>query len=168
MLDKTDEQQDKRLAKHICDLFTRLSQREHQALLAERVHNQQFLARYIRYARLTCKPRIPDSTESVIVQGYLDMRAMGASRNIISATPRHLEAIVRISEALAKMRLSEVVEDDDAAEAIKLVKAATRQSAMDPITGQIDINMIATGFSSLHEEKRQEIERIVTELMVRL
>ena len=41
---------------------------------------------------------------------------------MISATPRQLESIIRISEALAKMRLSATVERSDVAEAVRLMK----------------------------------------------
>ena len=165
MLDTSEETQDRRLAKHICELYTTMSYDE-KMIVSEREYDQKFLAKYINYARMTCKPKIPEKTEEVLIKGYLEMRSMGASKNIISATPRHLEAMIRISESLAKMRLDRIVEESDAIEAINLVKSATRKAAMDPLTGQIDMNMIATGYSSLHEEKLKIIEEWIKDLMV--
>lgn len=40
----------------------------------------------------------------------------------ITATPRQLESLIRISEALARMRLSPTVERQDAAEALRLMQ----------------------------------------------
>ena len=39
---------------------------------------------------------------------------------VITATPRQLESLIRLSEALAKMRLSEEVTDGDVGEAIRV------------------------------------------------
>jgi DNA replication licensing factor MCM4 len=37
------------------------------------------------------------------------MRKQGVSRNTITATPRQLESLIRLSEALAKMELKDKV-----------------------------------------------------------
>lgn len=42
---------------------------------------------------------------------------------MITATPRQLESMIRISEALARMRLSAVVQTRDVDEAYRLMKA---------------------------------------------
>ena len=42
----------------------------------------------------------------------------------ITATPRQLESLIRISESLARMRLSPVVERSDAAEALRLMQVS--------------------------------------------
>lgn len=44
---------------------------------------------------------------------------------MISATPRQIESIIRLSEARAKMRLSHMVTGEDVAESLKLLKVAT-------------------------------------------
>ena len=46
------------------------------------------------------------------------------------------------------MRLSQTVEESDVAEAINLMKVATQESAIDPNTGLIDMDVIATGRSA--------------------
>jgi len=77
---------------------------------------------------------------------YVEMRKIGnASKNwsggikTITATPRQLESLIRLSEAHAKMRLAETVESQDVDEALRLVQVAMQQSAIDPITGTIDM-----------------------------
>jgi len=52
------------------------------------------------------------------------MRSLGNSKKTITATPRQLESMIRISEALAKMRLSDFVEKRDVEEAVRLIKHA--------------------------------------------
>lgn len=52
------------------------------------------------------------------------MRSLGNTTKTVTATPRQLESMIRISESLAKMRLSEFVERRDVAEAVTLIKSA--------------------------------------------
>lgn len=75
------------------------------------------------------------------------MRKRGQSKNVITSTPRQLESMIRISEAIARMRLSDEVTGEDVEEAIRLIKVSTLSSATDPETGQIDMNMINTGIA---------------------
>lgn len=60
------------------------------------------------------------------------MRKSGSSRKVITATPRQLESLIRMSESLARMRLSEFVEVVDVEEAVRLMKVAMQQAATDP------------------------------------
>ena len=60
------------------------------------------------------------------------MRNMGDSSKTITATPRQLESMIRISEAIAKMRLATEVVKNDVEEAVRLIKHAMQQSATDP------------------------------------
>ena len=88
-----------------------------------------------------------------LVNQYVAMRNMGNSKKTITATPRQLESMIRISESVAKMRLSDTVEKRDVEEAVRLIKTAMQQSATDPTTGEIDMDIIATGISTSTSEK---------------
>lgn len=72
--------------------------------------------------------------------------------NGVAATPRQLESLIRIAEAMAKMELREVVEVADVNAAVDLLRAATLQAATDPSTGAIDMDLITSGFG---QKKRQ-------------
>jgi len=93
------------------------------------------------------QPVIPDDMVEVFVQEYQRMRSMGNSAKTITATPRQLESLTRIAESLARMRLSNKVESVDVEEAVRLIRTAMQQSATDPKTGEIDMDIITTGVS---------------------
>lgn len=76
------------------------------------------------------------------------MRRQGNTRKTVTATPRQLESLIRLSEAHARMRFSVLVEKIDVEEAVHLVRTALKQSATDPRTGMIDISLITTGQST--------------------
>ena len=115
-------------------------------------------AKYIAFARHHCFPLISQLAEETMIAKYLEMRKMGSSRNTITASPRQLESLIRLSEALAKMRLSTTVEQYDVQEAGRLIKVALHQSATDPRTGTIDMSILTTGNTSSINEK---IDRLV-------
>ncbi len=81
------------------------------------------------------------------------MRGQSGSKNTISATPRQLESLIRLSEARARLRFSQYVEIEDVDEAIRLIKVATQQAATDPVTGKIDMDMITTGMATSSRQK---------------
>ena len=123
------------------------------------VCDQEFLKDYIIYARNNIAPEITDEAEHVLVQGYLAMRSLGGrGSKTITATPRQLESLIRISQSLAKMRLSRKVHSYDAEEAIRLMKVATQTAATDPRTGTIDMDMITTGKTATDRDLILNIE----------
>ena len=94
------------------------------------------------------------------------MRNMGASKNTISATPRQLESLIRLSEARARLRFSPQVEKEDVDEAIRLIKVATQQAATDPNTGLIDMDLISTGITSSNRQKITQLSDTVKNILV--
>ncbi len=92
-----------------------------------------------------------------MVNEYVRMRSLGNTTKTIAATPRQLESMIRISEALAKMRLSSKVEKQDVEEATRLIKQALQQSATDPTTGQINMDIITTGQTKTNSDRLKAI-----------
>lgn len=79
---------------------------------------------FIAFARSRCQPELSDEAGQDLVNAYKTMRNQGVGKNTITATPRQLESMVRLSEALARMRLSPTVERHDVAEAVRLMKVS--------------------------------------------
>ena len=119
--------------------------------------DRDFFASYISYARKHVKPKLSDTITMDLVQEYVRMRSLGNSKKTITATPRQLESMIRIAEALAKMRLSEFVEKRDVDEAVWLIKHALQQSATDPTTGEINMDIITTGQTKTSTERLSAI-----------
>eukprot|EP01117_Protostelium_nocturnum_P015574 TRINITY_DN6057_c0_g2_i1.p1 TRINITY_DN6057_c0_g2~~TRINITY_DN6057_c0_g2_i1.p1 ORF type:complete len:873 (+),score=313.57 TRINITY_DN6057_c0_g2_i1:103-2721(+) len=145
MLDKPSERSDRKLASHIVSLYFRDEQRVDNR---ERIIPSDLLMHYISYAKRYVHPKISEECVDDLVKSYTDMRKLGGNKKTITATPRQLESMIRLSEAHAKMRLSDVVEKQDVAEAARLIRSALQQAAMDPTTGTIDMDLITTGHSA--------------------
>jgi len=92
---------------------------------------------------------------------YVDMEGGTAS---VALTPRQLEALVRLAEASAKVRLNPKVTIQDARRAIKLLEHSLKALATEPETGQIDIDRIEADTSSLQRSKIHTMLTIIEEL----
>ena len=100
-----------------------------------------------------------------MIKHYIDMRSIGNGKNTISATPRQLESIIRLSEARARLRFSSTVEKDDVDEAIRLIKVATQQAATDPVTGVIDMDLIVTGMTTSSRAKLTQLSDTIRNIL---
>ncbi len=87
-----------------------------------------------------------------------------SNKGTVSATPRQLESLIRISEAFAKMKLSRFVDEQDVMMAFELIKDALKQSATDPSTGMIDMDVIVTGQTSASRKRVGNILNLLKDL----
>ena len=72
---------------------------------------------YISYAKNNIHPKISEKASQAFIEEYVLMRKIGSGRGQVSAYPRQLESLIRLAEAHAKMRWSNVVEVKDVEEA---------------------------------------------------
>ena len=120
---------------------------------------KEVLTAYISEAR-KLNPKISNNVVDELINHYLKMRENGG-KNTISATPRQLESLIRLSEARARLRFSEYVEKEDVEEAVSLIKVATQQAATDPVTGVIDMDMLQTGITSSSRARMSQLVDII-------
>lgn len=124
---------------------------------------------YISYARATCQPKISTEASKELVNAYVEMRKLGedvrAAERRITATTRQLESMIRLSEAHAKMRLSDTVTADDVVEAVRLIKSALKQAATDARTGLIDMSLLTEGTSSSERRRLQDLKSATLTLL---
>lgn len=152
MLDPQSEQYDKRLANHLVSLYYKTENYERDELM-----DTTLLQDYITYGRETFLPILNEDSRQKLIQCYMNMRSVGSGRGQVSAYPRQLESLIRLSEAHAKMRYSNVVEMVDVDEAWRLYREALKQSATDPLSGKIDVGILTTGLSSAARQRRHDL-----------
>ncbi|KRZ44875.1 DNA replication licensing factor MCM4 [Trichinella pseudospiralis] len=157
MVDPQDEYYDRGLATHLVSLYHKGYEEAESELL-----DMSLLKDYITYAKATCFPILNEEARDYLVEKYVEMRKGGnISHGQICAYPRQLESLIRLGEARAKIRLSPVVERKDVEEAYKLYKEALKQSATDPTTGKVDINILALGTSAGARKQMDQLRIIV-------
>ncbi|XP_035837799.1 DNA replication licensing factor MCM4 isoform X2 [Helianthus annuus] len=156
ILDKADEQTDRRLAKHIVALHFENPENSEQQVI-----DLPTLMAYLSYARKNIHPELSEEAAEELTRGYVEMRRRGnfpgSSKKVITATPRQIESLIRLSEALARIRFSNSVGKDDVVEAFRLLEVALQQSATDHATGTIDMDLITTGVSASERMRRDNL-----------
>jgi len=122
------------------------------------------LRKYIAFARRNIFPTLTKEAGEKLKEYYVSLRA-GSPAGTVAATPRQLEALVRLAEASAKLRLSNEVTIADAERAINLTKFVLREIAYDETTGEFDIDRVVTDHPKSVRDRIRVIEEIISELV---
>jgi replicative DNA helicase Mcm len=141
---------------------------EHRDLQSRQLIDPELLRKFIAYSKKNIKPELTDPAVEEIKKFYVELRNQPvlAEEPIrpIPISARQLEALIRLSEASAKTRLSMKVTKEDAVRAIELMKSYLMGVGFDYETKTIDIDRIATGIPA---SKRSKI-LLVREALLRL
>jgi replicative DNA helicase Mcm len=168
IFDKPDRQRDRLLANRILESHRAGEARELGAETSESPSGgapfpPEFLRRYIAYARRTFRPVLSAEALSAIEDYYVQVRKQGEDPNApVPITARQLEALVRLSEASAKARLSNVVTIADAQRAIKIVTSFLARVATSE--GQLDIDTLTTGVTHSQRERMDMLYELMRQL----
>ena len=122
------------------------------------------MKKYIQYCKAKCKPVLSEEAGEVLTSSYVkirddvrknNMQSSGGDeqQSVIPITVRQLEALVRISESLAKVRLDNQVRIEDVNEALRLFRMSTMAA------NAADQTMVEKSLLSGATNNREEIER---------
>ena len=176
MTDEPDVDKDRMLAEHILnahELGQKLEKMRHVAsefsreLLdreAEKITpaiDPSLLRKYIAYSKRTVFPVLTREAKERIIDFYLSLRSKAKDNSPVPITARQLEALIRLAEASARVRLSDEVTVEDVERVIRIVKKSLEQIALDPETGEIDIDYAFTGTSKTQRDRILIIKKII-------
>ena len=131
IVDDCNAEADARIAEHIFSVH-----REIQSPHIGEYFTPEQLRRYIKYAKRGT-PKITKEAMKELVHSYVNLReedSTGVSRASYRITVRQLEAMIRLSEALAKMNLDTEVRVDYVREATRLLKRSIIQVEAEAVT----------------------------------
>ena len=178
LLDTPDVSKDLKIAKHILnahragqmseqrtnlqsstvsakDVETRM-----EAILPE--IDPELMRKYIAYARKNVFPIIEENALAHLVDFYMGLRNMGDGKDSpIPVTARQLEALVRLSEASARIRFSNTITMDDARRTTEIVLSSLKQVGVDPDTGKLDVDVLSCGTSKSQRDKIKTMKDII-------
>lgn len=158
--DEHDVLRDTTLAKHVMNIHMNAG---HTTEEVEGELSLSLLKKYISFCRSRCGPRLSEAAAEKLKNRYVLMRSgvreheMESEKRLnIPITVRQLEAVIRISESLAKMQLQPFTTEAHVDEALRLFQVSTLDAAMSgTLSG-------AEGFTS--EEDHEMITRIEKQL----
>ncbi|GLV39625.1 Minichromosome maintenance 5 [Carabus blaptoides fortunei] len=159
--DEHDRQRDITLAKHIMNVHMNSNVLTEEPKEGEL--SLELLKKYINYCRTRCGPRLNAEAADKLKRRYVMMRSGSSQheretekKSAIPITVRQLEAVIRISESLAKMQLLPFATEVHVNEALRLFQVSTLDAAMSgSLAG-------AEGFTT--EEEHEMLSRIERQL----
>ncbi|MAG53053.1 MAG: AAA family ATPase, partial [Nanoarchaeota archaeon] len=160
--DMPDKDKDEKIAQHVLDI-----QIDPKGLKSD--IPPDLIKKYVAYVKQKISPKLTKDSVQEIKKFYVGLRnmpTMGDEGGVkpIPISARQLEALVRLAEGSARVRLSKTVDRSDAKRAIKILKDCLMQVGFDYETGQIDIDRIGTGITASERGKILGVREIINEL----
>ncbi len=160
MRDIPDEQIDTKIATHILEVH------ENKGNIEPEIEGK-LLKKYVSYAKKKVLPKLTEGAKDEIRNFYVSLRNSGSGdKNEVKPIPisaRQLEALIRLSEASAKIRLSSKITKDDSRRAIRILRKCLEKVGIDPETGKIDIDRITTGITTSQRGKIITVREVINE-----
>ncbi len=163
--DIPDQARDRHLANRILESHFEVGAgRERLVGSDEAPFTPDSLKKYIAYARRNVRPILTSEARAILEEYYVRVRKQGEEPNApVPITARQLEALVRLSEAAARARLSSSVSVEDAQRATEIMENFLKRVSMTE-EGKLDIDLTQTGVSHSQRERFEIAHRIMREL----
>lgn len=156
--DKPNEKVDNLIASKIFEEHSHLEDDKDKIIL-----DKEDLKKYVIMAR-HLKPKMTEEAKNEMKNFYVELRKqskeMGDGSLIIPITPRQIEALIRLSQAHAKLKLRDKVGVDDAKQAIKVYKEYLLEFGYDEKANAFDIDKIM-GTSSSTRNKMDAVLKTI-------
>lgn len=161
--DMPDKIKDEMIATHVLDMHQAPDEIEPEIPVV-------LLRKYISYVKQNIFPKMGEDAMDEIKKFYVGLRnsenpsEKDSKRKPIPITPRQLEALIRLAEGSARVRLDSKIKRQDSKRAIDLLRYCLMQVGIDPETGQIDIDVLSTGISTSTKNKMFLVRDIISSL----
>lgn len=157
--DVPNKETDTRLVRHI------LKMHENPDVQQPPIESEM-LRKYIAYAKINIAPVLTEAAQKEIEKFYVSLRNKytGEEQSAVPIGARQLEALIRLSEASAKVRLSDKVLKKDAKKAIDLLMEYMMAVGVDPETGQLDMDRLETGTTASQRNKIRLLLKVIAEM----
>ena len=164
MRDMPNKSNDDKVANHIL--------KAHRTSDNPMVIPRELYRKYVAYAKQRINPELTDEAIEELRKFYVDLRNKPVSSESamkpIPISARQLQALVRMSEASARLRLSKTVTRNDAKQAIELMKYYLMQVGYDYESKTFDIDKISTGVTTSQRSKIMGVRETIAHLEGRL
>lgn len=121
--------------------------------------SKELFRKYVLYARRNVFPKLTVDARQYLKEQYSSIRQKG-DEDTYPITHRKLEAMIRLTEAIARVRLSQKATIDDAEKALSIIIHSMRQVGMNE-EGEFDTDLVETGQSSTQRNRIRSIEQAV-------
>ena len=120
---------------------------------------------YITYAKQNYVPSMSEAARERIKQFYVNLRARDTDEDAPAPiTARKLEALVRLAEASARVRLSDTVTKADTERVVELVRSCLQDIGVDPETAEFDADVVEKGTSKTQRDRIKNVKTLIEDM----
>jgi replicative DNA helicase Mcm len=158
--DIPNREKDERIAEHVLNEH----RNDGEAMFIPR----ELFRKYVAYAKQRVKPELSDEAIKEIKNFYVELRnrpiASESGLRPIPISARQLQALIRMAEASAKVKLRKNVNKEDALNAIDIMKYYLMQVGYDYESKTFDIDKISGKFSASQRGRILNVRDIIIDL----
>jgi len=158
--DIPNKEKDDKIASHVLQIQYNPQQKDPELTI-------DIMKKYVAHARQNIIPKLTPGAIEEIKDFYVNLRNSSVTGDVDAVRPipisaRQLEALVRLAEGSARVRLSQKVTRSDARKAISIMRYCLMQVGFDYETGQIDIDRISSGITASTRSKIHVVREILS------
>ncbi len=158
--DLPSKKKDEHIASHVLE--------EHQEAGKNMIIPKDLFRKYVAYTKQKISPNLSSEAAEKIKRFYVELRNLPVSTEgtlrPIPISARQLQALIRMSEASARMRLSETVTVEDSERAIEIIKYYLTQVGYDYESKTFDIDRGTGGMPASQRNKVFTVRDTITNL----
>src|SRR3990167_7537964 len=161
--DIPDKEKDRKIARHILD--------EHNKEGKTMIVPKELFRKYVAYSKQKINPKLSEEAIEEIEKFYIELRSSAVSAESlrpIPISPRQLEALIRMSEASAKLRLDNTITKNDAKIAVGIMNSYMMQVGYDQESKAFDIDKIGGTMTGSKRNKVFMLRTKITEMEERM
>ena len=118
------------------------------------------LKKYIAYARSKVYPKLSPEAANVLRRFYTELRSFMSNCTSIPITTRHLETLIRLTEARARVELRELATEEDAIDVIGII----RFNLVDVYSDEMGCVKTSRSMQGAGLSQRNQVKALIAEL----
>ncbi|HII82635.1 MAG TPA: minichromosome maintenance protein MCM, partial [Ferroplasma sp.] len=165
LVDTPDKERDRLLASHILK-ENMLGEEYHDSTIPEfeiefvPAIDRDLIRKYVSYAKNNVFPKLSHEAVNILLNKYLESRV--SSDGSVPITARQLESPIRLAEASARARLSNIIAKEDALLATSIIDYYLKD--VSSMKGKVDIDILNTGISSSERHELEVVYETIKEI----
>lgn len=176
LTDRPDTEKDAAVAQSVIEqraesgLVAKDQLRQAERSTANPAVTREVLRAWVAHARQHVEPVLKDAeAKARLKEYYVSVRAAnaengGGENEPVPATVRTLDGLLRLSEACARLRLSDEIELIDVEMAITITKISLEDVGYDPETGKMDVDYASGNTSHSQRERKSRVKGVIETL----
>lgn len=133
-----------------------------QALQPDQLLEQEMLKKYIIYAKRHVVPKLNEIDKDKVTNFYADIRNQSGAVGGIPIAVRHIESVIRMSEAHARMHLRDYVRADDIDFAIDMMLESFLQSQ------KVTVSRVLSKKLDKYKQKATDVNSLLFHILKKL